>query len=120
MKTDEILNMDYRKKENKIKIQKVLRKIKPLSKYSEDEDIPLVILEKLIAKYQKKYDVKFSYIMISTADADEVIIYSASLRNSEGKWLKNIYGAFIYELFAKVNIFIYSEVKKGKIERKEK
>ena len=42
MTTEEILNLDYRKEESKTKIQKVLRKIKPLSKYSEEDDIPLV------------------------------------------------------------------------------
>ena len=116
MTTEEILNLDYRNDENKNKIQKVLRKIKPLSKYS-DEDIPLIDLEKLILLYQKKYNVKFSYIMMNT---ESIMIYTASLKTDEGKWLGNVYGAYIYELFAKVCISMYSKAKKGEIERKSK
>lgn len=118
MTTEEILNLDYRKDENKSKMQKVLRKIKPLSKYSEEEDdIPLTALEKLILMYQKKYNVKFSYIMMNT---EGIMIYTASLKTDEGKWLGNVYGAYIYELFAKVCISMFSKAKKGEIERKDK
>ena len=46
MKTEDILNLDYREKENKQIIQKALLNIKPLSKFS-DEKIPLEALEKL-------------------------------------------------------------------------
>ena len=116
MTTEEILNLDNRKEESKTKIQKVLRKIKPLSKYSEEDDIPLVDLEKLILLYQKKYNVKFSYIMMNT---EGIMIYTASLKTDEGKWLGNIYGAYIYELFAKVCISMFSKAKKGEIERKK-
>ena len=47
MKTEQILNLDFRKEENQGIIQKVLRKIKPLSKYS-DEVVPIEAIEKLV------------------------------------------------------------------------
>ena len=63
MKTEDILNLDYRKEENQEAIQRVLRKIKPLSKFSEDENIPFEKLEKLIGLYQNKYAIKIQYII---------------------------------------------------------
>ena len=41
--------------ENKELIQKALRKIKPLSKYEMDVEIPLLTLEILVGKYARKY-----------------------------------------------------------------
>lgn len=116
MTTEEILNLDYRKDESKDKIQKVLRKIKPLSKYSEEDDIPLIVLEKLILLYQKKYNIRFSYIMMNT---ESIMIYTASLRTEKGEWIGNVYGAYIYELFAKVCVLMFAKAKKGEIERKD-
>ena len=50
------MNLDCRKEENKEIIQKVLRKIKPLSKYSVGECIPISALEKAITVMTKKYN----------------------------------------------------------------
>lgn len=111
MKTEDILNLDYRKEENQEAIQRVLRKIKPLSKFSEDENIPFEKLEKLIGLYQNKYAIKIQYIM---PNYEGSIIYSASLLRSDNfKWIGNIYGMCMYELFAKIAIKMYTEIKKG-------
>ena len=48
MKTEDIINLDCRKEENKEIIQKVLRKIKPLSRYPDGCDIPFEAIEKAI------------------------------------------------------------------------
>ena len=115
MKTEDILNLDYRKEENQEAIQRVLRKIKPLSKFSEDENIPFEKLEKLIGLYQNKYAIKIQYIM---PNYEGSIIYSASLLRSDNfKWIGNVYGMCMYELFAKIAIKMYTEIKKGIPER---
>lgn len=115
MKTEDILNLDYRKEENQEAIQRVLRKIKPLSKFSEDEIIPFEKLEKLIGLYQNKYAIKIQYIM---PNYEGSIIYSASLLRSDNfKWIGNVYGMCMYELFAKIAIKMYTEIKKGIPER---
>ena len=111
MKTEDILNLDYRKEENQEAIQRVLRKIKPLSKFSDDENIPFEKLEKLIGLYQNKYAIKIQYIM---PNYEGSIIYSASLLRSDNfKWMGNVYGMCMYELFAKIAIKMYTEIKKG-------
>ena len=111
MKTEDILNLDYRKEENQEAIQRVLRKIKPLSKFSEDENIPFEKLEKLIGLYQNKYAIKIQYII---PNYEGSIIYSASLLRSDNfKWVGNVYGMCMYELFAKIAIKMYTEIKKG-------
>ncbi len=111
MKTEDILNLDYRKEENQEAIQRVLRKIKPLSKFSDDENIPFEKLEKLIGLYQNKYAIKIQYIM---PNYEGSIIYSASLLRSDNfKWIGNVYGMCMYELFAKIAIKMYTEIKKG-------
>ena len=116
MKTEDILNLDYRKEENQETIQRVLRKIKPLSKLSEDENIPFEKLEKLVGLYQNKYAIKIQYIM---PNYEGSIIYSASLLRSDNfKWIGNVYGMCMYELFAKIAIKMYTEIKKGIPEKK--
>ena len=111
MKTEDILNLDYRKEENQEAIQRVLRKIKPLSKFSEDENVPFEKLEKLIGLYQNKYAIKIQYII---PNYEGSIIYSASLLGSDNfKWIGNVYGMCMYELFAKIAIKMYTEIKKG-------
>ena len=111
MKTEDILNLDYRKEENQESIQRVLRKIKPLSKFSDDENIPFEKLEKLIGLYQNKYAIKIQYII---PNYEGSIIYSASLLRSDNfKWIGNVYGMCMYELFAKIAIKMYTEIKKG-------
>ena len=55
MKTEDIINLDCRKEENKEIIQKVLRKIKPLSRYPDGCDIPFEAIEKAITVMCKKY-----------------------------------------------------------------
>ena len=111
MKTEDILNLDYRKEENQEAIQRVLRKIKPLSKFSDDENIPFEKLEKLIGLYQNKYAIKIQYII---PNYEGSIIYSASLLRSDNfKWIGNLYDMCMYELFAKIAIKMYTEIKKG-------
>lgn len=118
MKTEEIINLDYRKEESKEIIQKVLRKIKPLSKYS-DEKVPLEAIEKVVKIITEKYEIEPQW-MGMFYKKDVRLIYSIGIKTSiSGEWLGTIYGISVYEVFAKLAIKMYAEVKSGKIaERK--
>ena len=118
MKTEQILNLDYRKEESKEIIQKVLRKIKPLSKYSEEEQIPIEVIEKVIRVLCTKYEITPQWMNISFRDGI-TNIYSIGVKTTtDHKWLGNVYGICLYEVFAKLVIKMYSEVKSGKVELK--
>ena len=114
MKTKQILNLDYRKEESQEIIQKVLTKIKPLSKYS-DEFVPLEAIEKLIRVLCQKYEITPQWMTMSY---HEPIfgLYSIGVKTTtDHKWLGTVYGMCLYEVFAKLAIKMYSEVKSGNI-----
>ena len=116
MKTEEILNLDYREKENKEIIQKVLRKIKPLSKYS-DEIVPLEEIEKLIRVLHQKYEIEPQWMTISYEPI--IGIYSISIKTTtDHRRIGTVYGMCLYEVFSKLAIKMYSEVKLGNVPEK--
>lgn len=115
MKTEQILNLDYRKEESQEIIQKVLRKIKPLSKYSDESNIPIEAIEKLIRVLVQKYEIIPQWMMMSYFEPN-VGIYSIGIKTTtEHEWLGTVYGMCLYEVFAKLAIKMYSEAKSGKI-----
>lgn len=119
MKTEQILNLDYRKEETKEIIQKVLRKIKPLSKYSEEHDVPLEAIEKFIRVISQKYDIVPQWVTMSLYES-AVNIYSIGVKTArEHQWLGNVYGMCLYEVFAKLAIKMYSEIKQGNVGARE-
>lgn len=121
MKTDEILNLDYRNEEAKETIQKVLRKIKPLSKYSDEYDsVPLEAIEKLIRVLCQKYEITPQWMTMSLHES-AVNVYSIGVKTTtDHKWLGTVYGMCLYEVFAKLAIKMYSEIKQGNIEPRTK
>ena len=120
MKTEQILNLDYRKEEAKEIIQKVLRKIKPLSKYSEEQDIPLEAIEKVIRILSQKYEIVPQWMVMSLYES-AVNVYSIGVKTSNNhQWLGNVYGMCLYEIFAKLVIKMYSEVKQGNVKQRIK
>lgn len=120
MKTEQILNLDYRKEEAKEIIQKVLRKIKPLSKYSEEQDIPLEAIEKVIRILSQKYEIVPQWMVMSLYES-AVNVYSIGVKTSNNhQWLGNVYGMCLYEIFAKLAIKMYSEVKQGNVKQRIK
>lgn len=124
MKTDEVLNLDYRKQENRIKIQRVLSKLKPLAKYADELDfegnelIPLEAIERTICGIARKYDIRPQFISTSFVEAKGTIYGCGVMRDSKSEWLGTVYGMCIYELLAKLAIKMASEVKSGKIARR--
>ena len=114
MKTEQILNLDFRKEENQEIIQKVLRKIKPLSKYS-DEVVPIEAIEKLVRILVQKYEITPQWMTMSFFEKTH-IIYSIGIKTTnDHKWVGTVYGSCLYEVFAKLAIKMYSEVRSGNI-----
>ena len=119
MKTEQILNLDYRKEESREIIQKVLRQIKPLSKFSVENDIPLEVIEKAIRVMICKYEITPQW-MHMTYENPILGVYSIGVKTADThQWLGDVHGMCLYEVFAKLAIKIYAEVKSGNISIRE-
>lgn len=114
MTTKDIVNLDYRVEKNQEIIQKVLKQIKPLSKYSDECEIPLSALEKAITVMCKKYCMRVRDFTPDVWSNKEHTIWRATLINETNlKTIGMVYGITLYEVFAKCAIMLYAEVKKG-------
>lgn len=114
MTTNQVINLDCRIKKNQEIIQKVLRQIKPLSRYSDEEDIPLSALEKAITVMCKKYCMRIRDFSPDVWSNETHTIWKAWLINDTNlKTIDMVYGITLYEVFAKATIRLYAEVKKG-------
>ena len=121
MTTHEILQLDYRLKENQFVLDTVLRKIKPFANY--DGEITTEMLEKFLSICTNKYEVYFRYITCSfdKKSYDTIGYYSCEVEISiEGKvkQLETIHAGSIRELFAKISIFVFSKIRNGNIKLK--
>lgn len=118
MTTKEVMNLDYREEESKEIIQKVLRQIKPLSRYSDECEIPFEAIEKAIVVMVKKYNLRVAEFMPDVRSNEEHVIWRAMLINDTNyKMIEMVYGITLYEVFAKTAIRLYAEVKKGILKR---
>lgn len=114
MTTNQVINLDCKEKENQEIIQKVLRQIKPLSRYSDEEDIPFSAIEKAITVMCKKYMMRVNQLVPDMWANNEYTVWRAWLINDTNlKTIDNVYGITLYEVFAKIAIRLYAEVKKG-------
>jgi len=108
------MNLDCRKEENKEIIQKVLRQIKPLSKYSDECDIPFEAIEKAITVMCKKYMMRLNDLSPDVWSNKDHTIWRAWLINDTNlKTIDMVFGITLYEVLAKTAIKLYAEVKKG-------
>ena len=109
MTTNQIMELDYREDESKKIIQKVLKKIKPLSKYSEEEDVPFEMIEKLIVVLSKKYNMRVRDFVPDVWSNSQHSIWRATIINDTNlQTIKLVYGISVYEVFAKAAICMYS------------
>lgn len=114
MKTEEILNLDFRKEESKFIIQKALKKISFFSKF-ENEDVPIEAIELFIGKVSKKYDVLPQNMRMFLLD-NGLFMYAIDVKKmSNYEYLWTIHGICLYEVFAKLAINLYVQIKKGNI-----
>ena len=120
MRVRDILQLDCREEENKEVIQNMLKKIKPFSKY-EDEDVEISKIEKFIGVATKKYDLYVRDIMFASIVTDNnEILYNLHLyRESDLQIICEIYGCELYELMAKTAIYIYALIKNEKVRKRD-
>lgn len=120
MNVKQVINLDYRNPKNKEIIKKVLSEIKPLSRFSDEEEIPMWAIEKAIAVMCKKYNMRFSNITSDIFGNEAYIIWKGDIITEHNyKTVGTVYGISMYELFAKAAIVLHDEVKKGAKIRKE-
>ena len=114
MKTEQILNLDYRKEESQEIIQRVLRQIKPLSKYSVEDNIPLEAVEKAIVVMSKKYNMRIRDFVPDVWSNSANTIWRATIISDETlSVIQVVYGICLYEVFAKCAIQMYAKVRQG-------
>ena len=113
MTTNQVLQLDCRKEENKKVIQKVLKQIKPLSKYSDEEEIPFWAIEKAITVMSKKYNMRVREFVPEVWANKNETIWRATVIDESNLSITNVYGISLYEVFAKVAVQMYSMVRKG-------
>lgn len=110
--TQQVLDLDCRKEGSKNTIQRVLRQIKPLSKYPEEEVLPLEAIEKAIQVMDRKYNLGINYISCDTRSTKAGTIWAAHLCNASEYRFATVYGLSLYEVTAKAAIRLYSELKR--------
>lgn len=117
MTTKDLLNIDYREEKNKFIIQKALLKIKPLSKFSDEEYVPIEAIEKMIHLICSKYKVWIKDITLDSQSNEMYDIFRCNvIDESNLEYIETIYGICTYELFAKIVILLWS--KKDKLNRR--
>ena len=121
MTTNQILNLDCRKEENKEIIQKALKLIKPFRKYDENTNVKQSDLEKLIRIICLKYNIRIHSLRAELFSNETEIIWKATLINESNlKMEQFIYGLSTYEVLAKICIKMHKMVKSNKLDlRKE-
>lgn len=117
MNTKQIMELDFRKEESKEIIQKVLKQIKPLSRYSDECEIPLNAIEKVLFAIYHKYGYGIQYAMPSFNSNDKNIVWHVRIMRMQKDSQKilnidTVYGISIYEAMAKATIRIYAEIRK--------
>ena len=113
MTTNQVINLDYREKESQKIIQKVLRKIKPLSRYPDGCNIPFEAIEKAITVMCKKYCLRIEFVPDVWSNKNNIIWRSVILNDTNLETVELVYGITLYEVFAKCAIRLYAEVRKG-------
>ncbi len=121
MTTTQILELDYREEENKIIIQKVLHKVEPLSrKFSDEKEIPIEALEKVLYAVCKKYECCVNGIYLDSKSGEKVLIYTMRIISTKNLAQRvKIDAMCLYELFAKAVIKLHSDIRTGKLEEKQ-
>lgn len=111
----EIIKGDFRFSIYEEETQKWLKKIPPLRKRtSENENVAFEDLERFVIKLIQKYGHKFQFISL-TILPDEIPWYAASILDGEtNERLETVYGITIYEIYAKVALFLYAHTRKEK------
>lgn len=118
MKTQDILNLDYTKDKNKQIIQKALLMVEPLNKYSDEDMVPFESIEKMLYKICQKYMVYIKIDFDCQCTDHGCVLRCNIIRVKSLEVMPYVYGMCMYELFAKVVILLWKEIKNKKLERR--
>lgn len=110
MTTKEIIELDYYSNNNDKIFQKCLKKIKPFE--NEENEVSFDLLEKYVGLVCRKYGFQIDYINPMYIKGEKRNLYSCNTRNARKAVIAEIYACSIYELFVKLSILFYSEIKK--------
>ena len=120
MKTEQILNLDCTKEENKYKINNILWKVKPLSKlleknsYTKTELAPIELLEKALHGLCTRYGYRMQQIWCYKEENNFKFWSCGVMKEADNnKWLGDVYGITLWEIVAKLIIKIYAEERKN-------
>lgn len=127
MTIEEILNLDCKKEENKMKVNKLLWKVKPVKRileqnnYTVTQYAPIELLEYCLHGICERYNYelqqiwtykennKFSFYHVG-------IIHVIEIRD----WIGNVYGVTMWEIMAKSIIKIYGHILRENNDEKKK
>lgn len=108
MTINQVIGLDCREEKNYEIVQKYLKKIKPLSKYKDIEDVPIYKIEKVIKILSKKYNMRVRDISPDIWSNDEEVIWNITLIDDGNLHICGIiYGLSLYEVLAKAAIYMY-------------
>ena len=111
MKVSEILELNLNDSSN-IKILKTFLAEKlPFFKDIEPKKISVTDLERSLIKMCNKYPVRVSYIMLGQTGSNHQQFYYSAPIIVNNDVVRTIRGITIFEVFAKLNVFIYSYIK---------
>lgn len=119
MKTEDILNLDCRKEESRMKLNSFLYKVKPIQRRMEKlgkgrrVEVPMEVLEEVMQGLCLRYGYRIQHI-IPSFDADRFIFYNSSItkRRDTVLWVGNAYGCTMRETIAKIIVKIYADIRK--------
>ena len=119
MKTEDILNLDCRKEENRMKLNSFLYKVKPIQRRMEKlgkgrgVEVPMEVLEEVMQGLCLRYGYRIQHI-IPSFDTDRFIFYNSSITKRRDTVLRvgNAYGCTMHETIAKIIVKIYADIRK--------
>lgn len=116
MTTQEILDLDCSKPENVKELKKALGKIKPLQKYKANGYL-VEDMQEVLIQIHKRYELEMQYIHFMVVEKYDNFYWSASIRGTKnGEWFGNVYAITIWEMMAKILVYMFSLIKQGKVE----
>lgn len=110
MKLSQMLQLDCTVDANKQKIQQMLKRIKPLSKFK--NDVPFEYLEKTIKRLGERTKIVVGSIVPDIDSNSKIIIWRCEIVNLKNfNLVVSVYGCSLYEVLAKTIIVLYSKAK---------
>lgn len=105
-----IMYLDYKPEQNKVKLQKILHNIPQFKKRK--GNVPIEKFEKLIQVITGKYAVTLQWISFTNNTGADDLYWSCSIKEDvKHKYIVTITAICMYELLAKVSIYLYAMLK---------